>query len=185
MIFNRYWAWPSADTFDIPPIGGFVKSYLRKSQISVDPFARNKTWFNFTNDLNPKTSAEYHMDAEAFLLMLGERGTQADLIIFDPPYSPRQIKECYEGFGREVTNKDTQNGALYNRVRRAIDPILAPNGYVLSFGWNTQGMSHITGLDYTIEEIVLVCHGVARNDTICMAEKKSSQISLFTPPTDR
>ena len=59
---------------------------------------------------------------------------KTDLVIFDPPYSPRQISECYKGFGREVTTQDTQNAALYKRVRDALDPLIVTGGIVLSFG---------------------------------------------------
>jgi hypothetical protein len=39
MNITRKWDMPSADTFSVPTIGEFVKSYLRKSKVSVDPFA--------------------------------------------------------------------------------------------------------------------------------------------------
>ncbi len=87
MIFHREWAMPSHNTFDIGPIGDFVKKYLLQSTISVDPFARSKRWATYTNDLNEGTAAEYHMDAEEFCLMLQNKGIKADLVIFDPPYS--------------------------------------------------------------------------------------------------
>src|ERR1039458_6585876 len=88
---------PNADTFSIPTIGAFVKRYLLKSKCSVDPFARNKRWATHTNDLNPETEAEHHMEAGEFLHKLVADGVKADLVLFDPPYSPRQIMECYNG----------------------------------------------------------------------------------------
>jgi hypothetical protein len=106
LTFSRQWAMPSADTFSVPPIGDFVKKYLRDSKVSIDPFARNKRWATYTNDLNPDTAAEYHCDALDFLKMLKEKGVTADLIIYDPPYSPRQIKECYDGIGRKMQLSD-------------------------------------------------------------------------------
>lgn len=71
MKFSRAWAMPNSETFSIKPIGNFVKKYL--SGVSVDPFARNKNWFTYTNDLNPNTSAMFHMDAENFLIYLGQK----------------------------------------------------------------------------------------------------------------
>jgi len=41
MKFNRIWDMPNADTFSVPAIGGFVKSYLKDSRVSVDPFGWN------------------------------------------------------------------------------------------------------------------------------------------------
>lgn len=164
---------PNADTFSVPPIGAFVQSYLAASKVSIDPFARNKRWATHTNDLNPQTQAEHHMDAEAFLLMLADRGLKADLVIFDPPYSPRQISECYKSIGLEVGMKQTQNAALYARVRNAIPPLLNPGAIVLSFGWNSAGMG--VGRGFEIIQLMTVCHGAAHNDTICLAEKLTSE----------
>lgn len=170
MIFSREWAMPNADTFSVKPIGEFVRRYLAASAISVDPFSRNLRWATHTNDLNPDTLAEHHIDAEDFLLLLDERGVTADLVILDPPYSPRQISECYKSIGLEVGMKDTQSALMYQRVRNAVVPILHPHGIVLSFGWNSVGM----GLKHGFEqiEIMLVCHGGAHNDTICLAERR-------------
>lgn len=162
---------PNADTFSVPPIGEFVQRYLRTSKVSVDPFARDKRWATHTNDLNPDTAAEHHMDAEAFLQLLREQKVSADLVIFDPPYSPRQISECYKSIGRAVGMKETQSALLYQRVRDAITPILSPEAVVLSFGWNTVGMGKRHGFEQV--EIMLCCHGGgAHNDTICLAEKR-------------
>jgi hypothetical protein len=171
IIYNREWAMPSADTFSIKPIGEFVKRYVL-SGVSVDPFARNCKLATVTNDINPNTSADYHMDAIEFLDMYSVGGALADVVVLDMPYSPRQISECYQELGRKVTMADTQSGNLYRRVRDAVMPILKPDGIVLSFGWNTVGMGKKRGFE--IVEILLVCHGGAHNDTICLAEKRDA-----------
>ena len=168
--FDRTWAMPNCETFSVPPIGDFVRRYLSTATVSVDPFARNKQWATHTNDLNPETRAEHNMDAEAFLLMLGEQGVKSDLIIFDPPYSARQISECYKSIGLEVGMKETQMALLHKRCRNAMLPILTEGAIVLSFGWNTVGM----GINRNFEqvEILLCCHGGGHNDTICLAERR-------------
>jgi len=168
--FSRKWAMPSHDTFSVKPIGDFVKRYLSQSRVSIDPFARNKGWATHTNDLNPETTAQHHMDAGAFCSMLVNDGVAADLVLFDPPYSPRQISECYKGVGLEVGMKETQSALLYKRVRDAFDPMVSTGGIVLSFGWNSVGMG--IGRGYALQEVMIVCHGGAHNDTICIAEKK-------------
>lgn len=177
MNISRKWAMPSSDTFSVPPIGEFVKSYLRNSKVSVDPFARNKRWATYTNDLNPKTEAEYHLDALEFLEMLKDTGVIADLVIFDPPYSPRQLSECYSEIGRAALMEDTQSKS-WSDWKNAISEITPVGGVVLSFGWNTVGMGRKHSFE--ILEIMLVCHGGVHNDTICMAERKvSSQPDFF------
>lgn len=169
MNFSRVWAMPNHDTFSIPPIGAFVQKYLGASKCSIDPFARNKEWATYTNDLNPDTKARYHMDAEDFVGMLGFCGVTADLVIFDPPYSPRQISECYKGISLNVGKKDTQSALLYNRVRQSILRVCVSGSVVISFGWNSVGMGKKNGFEQI--EILLCCHGGAHNDTICLAER--------------
>ncbi len=161
---------PNADTFSIKPIGEFVWRYINDSRVSIDPFARDKNWATHTNDLNPATKAQHHYDAAEFLSRAHGQGTVADLLIFDPPYSPRQISECYKSIGREVGMAGTQNGALYKRVRDAAMPLLSVDAVVLSFGWNSAGMGEKRGFD--IIEIMLVAHGGGHNDTICIAERR-------------
>lgn len=130
------------------------------------------------------------MDAEKFLLLLAERSVAADLVIFDPPYSPRQISECYKSVGLEVGMKETQSALLYQRVRNAMMPVLTMDAVVLSFGWNTVGMGRKHGFE--IIEIMLCCHGGAHNDTICMAERRpppdptaSFDVDFSDPPLDK
>lgn len=168
---------PSADTFSVAPIGAFVRRWLRG--VSVDPFARNNEWATYTNDINPNTSAKYHMDAVAFLQMLADKGVQADVILFDPPYSPRQVAECYAEAGLTPTMADTQTARFKKDVRRAMLDLCRVGTVVLSFGWNTVGMGPL----FRTEETLLVCHGGDHNDTICIAqrmvESASAQVDAF------
>jgi hypothetical protein len=174
MLFAREWAMPTADTFDCKPIGEFVRKYL--TGISVDPFARNKRWATHTNDLNPATEAEHHMEARDFLEMLADHGVKADCLIIDPPYSPRQITECYALVGRSATMQDTQS-SFYTRIRASAKRLCKRGTIVLSFGWNSTGM----GAGFVQREILLVAHGGAHNDTICLAEEMTQeQVELFS-----
>ena len=168
MLARRTWAMPSSETFSIKPIGELVKKYL--SGVSVDPFARDKRWATYTNDLNPATASEYHMDACDFLRMLVEKGVQADVVIFDPPYSPRQIKECYDGIGKKMAQMDAFR-THWKPERDAINAMLKPDGVVVSFGWNTIGMGTKRG--YVPIELLVVCHGPGHNDTLCLVERKA------------
>lgn len=174
MEFSRHWAMPNPETFSIKPIGAFVAKWMMGRTVSIDPFARNKRLATYTNDLNPGTAAEHHMDAADFCTMLHGKGVKADIVLFDPPYSPRQISEVYKGVGRTVGMAETQSAVLYKRVRDAFDPMVKEGGVVLSFGWNSTGMGVKRG--YEIEEILLVAHGGAHNDTICIAERKLKRL---------
>jgi len=168
MRFSRCFAMPNKATFSIRPIGDFVRAYLACGAVSIDPFARNRNWATYTNDIDPNTSAKSHVDAEVFLKKLANDGVMANIGLFDPPYSPRQIAEHYRASGVVASSKDTQNARLYRRVRDALDLVIQPGGVVLSFGWQSVGM----GRGYELIETMLVAHGGGHNDTICIAEKK-------------
>jgi hypothetical protein len=166
----RVWAMPSADTFDIPPIGATVRRYLRAARVSVDPFARNKRWATHTNDLNPDTAAEHHLEAADFLARLVQDGIRADLALFDPPYSPRQTKEVYSGIGRRMMQEDVWLTHGWTRERDILDRLMPQDGIVISCGWNSQGMGK--GRGYALTELLIVCHGGGHNDTLVTVERK-------------
>jgi tRNA G10 N-methylase Trm11 len=155
---------PSPRTFSIPPIEDFLDRWLPRGGVVVDPFCGTKPhrFAAIANDL-----AISRVDAEDFCRGLSIR---ADAVLFDPPYSPRQISECYKSVGFSVGVAETQNASLYKRVRDALDSLLIPGGIALSFGWNSSGFGKSRG--YEQVEILLVAHGGAHNDTICVAERK-------------
>jgi hypothetical protein len=159
---------PSPDTFSIPPIAVLLGQWLAGRAVVVDPFARNATWGTLTNDLNSDTMAASHEAADLWCAGLADSGIVADAVLFDPPYSPRQIAEVYQAIGRSCSTADTQSGALYRRVRDELDRTLRLGGIAISCGWNSVGF----GPAYVIEEILLVCHGGPHNDTIVMVERK-------------
>ncbi len=175
--FSRFWAMPSADTFDCEPIKGFVQKYLLKSKVSIDPFARNKRWATHTNDLNPDTAAEHHYEAFEFLNIMKQKGVKTDLVIFDPPYSIRQCKEVYDSVGLKVTQRDCQVWGHWGDYKEVINDLLLPYGVVLHFGWHSNGMGIERGFE--IIDLLLVAHGRAHNDTICIAEKRKEPSPTF------
>ena len=184
--FQRAWHIPTADTLTCPPIRQWARYYLSFSRCSVDPFARNCRFATHTNDLSPDTAAEHHMDALEYLQMLHAHGVRVDLAIFDPPYSRNQVKRVYQSVGRHYGIGDSQDHTLnWQRERDALDAIMEPGGVVLGFGWNSNGMT--LARDYALESVLMVAHGGASNDTICIAERKGTSdaelsfINLQTP----
>ena len=169
-IMWREWAMPNSETFSIPVLGAFVSRHLLQSICSVDCFSRNRRWATWTNDLNPQTEADWHMDVLDFLKMLREKEIRPDLVVFDPPYSPRQVQECYEGIGQKMSGTDALRTASWGNERDVIAEIGTPDMTVLSFGWNSTGMG--SGRGFQLLEIGMVNHGSGHNDTICMAERR-------------
>lgn len=146
--------------------------------VVVDPFANSSKYGTITNDLNTEFDTDYHMDALQFLQMLPS--DSADVVLYDPPYSPRQVSECYKGFGIEVTMETTQ-ASWRARHLDQIARITKAGGYVLSFGWNTNGVGKKRGFQQI--EILIVSHGGSKNDTLCVAEikeeEKCEQLRLY------
>lgn len=171
MKWSRQWAMPNRQTFAIRPIRDFIfrySSHLNKEDI-IDPFAGWSEIAGVSNDLNPGSPAQFHMAASDFCAHIAEQKKgYYGLALFDPPYSPRQISECYKAAGLTAGMTDTQNARLMAECKRELRKLIPVGGHVLSFGWNSAGM----GKEFEIEEIMLVCHGVGHNDTICMAEKR-------------
>lgn len=107
MILNRVWEMPNSNTFDIKCIGQLIQKYLKPEYYSIDPFANKSRLAKVTNDLNPLMPTDHHSDAVDFLKMFGDKSV--DFVFYDPPYSLRQVSECYKSVGREVTMETTQS----------------------------------------------------------------------------
>ena len=165
MKINRVWAMPNKCTFDIKQIKEFI--YTHKKGHTLDMFAKDSKIADVTNDINPNTLAEYHFDALDFLKRLPD--AHFDTILFDPPYSPRQIKECYDSIGIPLTQDKTKSSYWAN-CKNEIIRIIKPGGTIISFGWSSQGMGK--NRDCKITDILLVPHGGMHNDTICVKEVK-------------
>lgn len=160
------WAMPSRWTFSIPPIHEFVRRHTVGKAVVVDPFAGLSAFATHGNDWGMGG-----VPATEFLRGLIEDGVQADVVIFDPPYSPRQISECYKGLGLKAGMADTQNARLYGEVRPLLAQLCKPGGMALCFGWQSSGLGKKFGLP---EELLLVQHGGGHNDTICVAQRKNN-----------
>ena len=107
MEINRVWAMPNKNTFSIKPIANLLERWvISQGGVIVDPFANGSKIATITNDLNPEFDTTYHMDALDFLKLL--ETSSCDCVLYDPPYSLRQVSESYKGFGIEVTQETTQ-----------------------------------------------------------------------------
>lgn len=167
MTISKKWAMPNKNTFTIKPIRDFIIKYNSLDALSIDPFANVNKIAKITNDINPKLNTNHNLDALDFLKLF--KDGEVDIVYFDPPYSPRQVSECYKKFGRTV-NMETTQASFWANMKNEISRIVKPDGIVLSFGWNSQGIGKKRGFD--MEEILLVSHGGNHNDTICTAERK-------------
>ena len=163
---EREWAMPDSNTFSIPPIRALIDEEITEG-LWIDPYANTNKIATITNDLNPEYDTDYHLDALEFLKMFGD--SSVDGVLFDPPYSPRQVSECYNNFGFEVTEKSTSN-LFWRLQKQEIARIVKKGGKVLTFGWNSGGIGRCAG--FKMSRILMVAHGGWHNDTICTVEQK-------------
>jgi hypothetical protein len=166
MIINRIWSMPNKNTFDIKPIKELIGRYITEGVV-IDPFANKNKIANITNDLNPEFDTTYHMDAAEFLKLFDDESV--DMILYDPPYSVRQVSEVYKQFGYEVT-QETTRADWWTKHKKEVSRIIKKDGIVISFGWNSGGIGKTNGFE--IVEILLVPHGGIHNDTIVTVERK-------------
>jgi len=149
MKINRIWAMPNKKTFSIKPIAELLKDEIPKNSMVIDPFP-----------------LEYKQDATEMLNKL--KDNDYSYAVFDPPYSPRQLKECYKGKGEYDTKCST-----WSKWKDLLSSKIKVGGKVISFGWSSQGMGKSRG--FQIQRILLVPHGGQHNDTIVVVEIKTSQ----------
>ena len=168
MLIERKWAMPNKNTFDIKPIRELIEEEMKKKPGTwIDPFANKNNIANITNDLNCEYDTDFHLDALDFLKQFPDNSI--DGILYDPPYSPRQVSECYKGFGKEVTSEMTRT-TFWSMQKLEISRILKRLGVAITFGWNSGGIGKSYGFE--IKRILLVAHGGWHNDTICTVERK-------------
>ena len=174
MEITKAWAMPNKQTFEIKPIGELITKWKNMSMhsaaedfMSIDPFANKNRLACITNDLDPQYDTDYNLDALEFLKLFEDESV--DFVLFDPPYSPRQVSECYKDLGKTV-NMQTTQASFWGNMKKEIGRIVKPDGIVITFGWNSGGIGKKQGFEQ--QEILLVAHGGWHNDTICTVEIK-------------
>ncbi len=167
---ERIWSMPNKNTFEMTPIKALLLEEIDLSKYWIDPFANRNKIASVTNDLSMKYDTDYHLDALDFLKLFADGSV--DGVLYDPPYSPRQVSECYNDVGYNVT-WDTTKASFWGNHKREISRIVKIGGKVITFGWNSGGIGYKYGFE--IQRILLVPHGGWHNDTICTVEIKTHE----------
>ena len=171
VCINRVWAMPNKNTFSIKPINNLIQKHLMVGKV-IDPFANSNKIANVTNDLDLDYDTDYHLDALDFMKLFKE--SEVDLVLYDPPYSPRQVSECYKKLNYTV-NMQTTQASYWSKQKAEIGRIVKVGGKVITCGWNSGGIGKKYGFE--IVEILLVAHGGWHNDTLVTVEVKMENLS--------
>ena len=91
------------------------------------------------------------------------------MALYDPPYSARQVSECYRKMGRTVNMQTTQS-SYWRKHKEELCRLIKPGGLVFTCGWNSGGIGKKYGFE--LLHIRLVAHGGNHNDTIVVVERK-------------
>ncbi len=157
---------PSKWTFQVKPLREIIAKYKQAGETWADPFAGFNSPAEITNDLNPASPAQFHLEAVEFLRQLP---CPIDGVIFDPPYSLTQVSRSYQDLGLQFKGSENPTGG-FPKARDEIARLVRPGGYVISYGWNTVGMGKGRGFEPV--EYLICSHGGNRNDTLVVVERR-------------
>lgn len=144
-----------------------------------DPFARQSFTTTLqgavTNDLNEMMPTNYHLEFKDFAELMYEQEQRFDVVFFDPPYSLRQLKEQYDGIGKDLELWQTHN--MWSAGKDMLGKCVKVGGYVVSLGWTTAGFGKKRG--FTKKE-VHVFEQVAREDrySLLLTVERKTQTTL-------
>jgi len=148
---------PKKWTFEQPKLKKWVEKWAKGKVLNL--FA-GKTKLNI-NEFRVDSSDEFKPDLQIDALeFLKATDMRFDTIILDPPYSLRKSYEKYKGH---------YIGSKWTQVRRAVIKVCKKGARVISFGYNSLGMSRTLGFKKIA--LCLVCHSGDHNDTICTVEE--------------
>lgn len=154
---------PKAYTFEQPALYKWTQRWLRGKVLNLFAGKTKIYTDEFRVDIDPAVKPDYLGDAYDFV---STTEMKFDVVIFDPPYNLRKAREKYDG--RYI-------GSL-TRVKNILPQIVKPEGLVITYGYDSVGMSRRRGFEKIA--ICLVCHSGDHNDTICLVERKVD--SLFS-----
>lgn len=147
MRIERKWAMPNKRTFTIKPIKQLLEEETYHLRF-IDPFP-------------------YPFRKDALDYLSTFKDNEVECVLFDPPYTPRQLKECYDEMGQSLHDTTSR---VWAQWKDEIARVIKPAGKCISFGFSSNGLGK--GRGFEITRILLVAHGNNHNDTICTIEIK-------------
>lgn len=147
-----------------------------------DPFAREgfvgKLPNCISNDLNPEFDTDYNLEFKDFARVMHMKQIAFDLVVFDPPYSLRQLKDHYDGIGKDLKLWQTHN--MWGVGKNYLSHHMPVGSIVISLGWTTAGFGKKRGFE---KKAVHVFEQTAREDRyslfVVVEQKVQHKLSDF------
>lgn len=153
MKVNRCFAIPNKETFQISPIQKVLRKYVGLAYLDVFPYP-------------------FNLDALTLLKNFEDESEKG--IVLDPPYSDRQLTECYKDAGGMSI---VGNPVYWAKIKDEAARVCEPGGIVITFGWNSTGLGKVRNFEKL--EVLLINHGGQHNDTIVTIERKLTNLKQF------
>jgi hypothetical protein len=111
LIITRVWSMSSKWTFRIPVVREFIDRHLTEDGRGwADPFSGTNTVAEYRNDLRERDENGNRPPVDSHLPAIDWIPTLPDGLngaLYDPPYSPTQLRRIYTEMGRKVGRDDT------------------------------------------------------------------------------
>ncbi len=144
--------------FDNPHVKKFIQDEIRalndthgsKRTIKIcDPFAREgfvgKMPNCISNDLNPIFDTNHNLEFKDFAKLMHIKKKMFDLVVFDPPYSLRMLKDHYDGIGKDLKLWQTHN--MWGEGKDYLAQCMNVGSIAISLGWTTAGFGKKRGFE--------------------------------------
>lgn len=150
---------PKRYTFQQPKLKEWVESQCKGKVLNLFAGITKLNVDEVRVDIDKNVPADYYMEAEDFVDMAIKEGMKFNTIVLDPPYNLRKAREKYGG--RYI--------GLFTKIKNKLPLILAKDGVIIHFGYDTVGMSKSRGFEKI--GVCVVCHNGDHNDTLCLVER--------------
>ena len=173
MIFKYMLQPPRRYTFEQPKLKFWVEKWCKENVLNLFAGKVKLDVMEIRNDIDKNMPSNFHMDAYEFIeywyknfiqINANWKSNLFDTVILDPPYNIRKAREKYEkGYV-----------GLFTKIKDILPKILTKDARVISFGYDTVGMSQARGFKKIA--ICIVCHGGDHNDTLVVVEDRISNL---------
>jgi hypothetical protein len=160
IIFERICQPLHSYTFRAPKIRRWVEQHCVGKTLNLFAGTVKLAVDEVRVDADVTTNPDYDMDCLEFVRYATKQQWQYDTVIIDPPYSYRKSMEKYKG----------HIASPFKQLKDELLNIVPIGGRILTFGYHSLSMGKIRGFEVT--NILLINHGGAQHDTICVVEKR-------------